>query len=127
MKTIAKVLVSFAIVASPALAFAQSQNAPLTRAQVKAELAELQRAGYSTASGDDANYPQDIQAAEAKVAAQHEMAQANPANQANQAYGGTHAGAEASGTMQHNSWKPSKAMDNACVGPVEFCVPYFGS
>ena len=124
MKTIAKVLVSFAIVASPALAFAQSQNAPLTRAQVKAELAELQRAGYSTATGDDANYPQDIQAAEARVAAQHEMAQANPANQA---YGGTHAGAEASGTMQHNAWKPSKSMDNACVGPVEFCVPYFGS
>jgi hypothetical protein len=121
MKTIAKVLASCVIVVAPVFAFAQSQNAPLTRAQVKAELAELQRAGYSTASGDDANYPNDIQAAEAKVAAQHN------ADQTNQAYGGMHSGAEASGSMQHNSWKAVRPMDNACVGPVEFCVPYFGS
>jgi hypothetical protein len=121
MNTIARMLVSIAIVAAPAFAFAQSQTAPLTRAQVKAELAELERAGYSPASGDDNNYPSDLQAAEAKVAAQHN------AGQANEAYGGMHAGAGASGSMQRNSWSPSSSSANQCVGPVSFCVPFFGS
>jgi hypothetical protein len=123
MNTIAKVLVSFVVVATPALSFAQTQDAPLTRAQVKAELAELERAGYSAASGDDANYPANLQAAEAKVAAQHNM------NQTNEAYGGTHSGgvASGSGSMQRNAWSSSKDANKACVGPVSFCTPFFGS
>ncbi len=121
MNTIAKFLVSFAVVAAPAFAFAQTQNAPLTRAQVKAELAQLAQAGYSAGSGDNANYPQDIQAAEAKVAAQQNM------NQTNSAYGGMHSGGTASGSMQRNSYSSSKGSDNTCVGPASFCVPFFGS
>jgi hypothetical protein len=121
MNTIARMLVSFAIVAAPAFAFAQSQTAPLTRAQVKAELAELERAGYSPASGDSSDYPSDLQAAQAKVAAQHN------ANQTNEAYGGSHAGGSASGSMQRNAWSPSKSSANQCVGPMGFCVPFFGS
>jgi type II secretory pathway pseudopilin PulG len=121
MNTIAKVLVSLAVVAAPAFAFAQGQNEPLTRAQVKAELVQLEQAGYSPASGDDSNYPMDIQAAEAKVAAQQNM------NETNQAYGGTHSGAAASGSMQRNSWSAGKAGANTCVGPAGFCNPFFGS
>jgi type II secretory pathway pseudopilin PulG len=119
MNTIAKALISLAVVAAPTFAFAQSQNVPLTRAQVKAELAQLEQAGYSPASGDDASYPTDIQAAEAKVAATQNM------NQTNQAYGGMHSGGADSGTMQRNAW--SKASAGNCVGPAGFCSPYFGS
>ncbi|WP_233868212.1 DUF4148 domain-containing protein [Paraburkholderia adhaesiva] len=67
-----------AMVAAPALAFAQADpgaNAPKTRAEVKAELQQLEQAGYNPFSGDEVSYPQDIQAAEARVAQQRAMAQ----------------------------------------------------
>ena len=50
-------------------AFAQS-SAPLTRAQVREELIRLEAAGYEPSKGDDGEYPADIQAAQARVAAQ---------------------------------------------------------
>jgi type II secretory pathway pseudopilin PulG len=125
MNAIAKVIVSLAVVAAPTFVFAQSQNAPLTRAQVRAELVQLEQAGYSPATGEQANYPADIQAAEAKVAAQQN------ANETNEAYGGTHAGGADAGAgsmrkpkaMKHGS--SSAASD--CVGPAGFCTPFFGS
>lgn len=54
----------------PVVSFAQS-NAPVTRAQVRAELVQLEKAGYNPARGEDPHYPEDIQAAEATVAAQN--------------------------------------------------------
>jgi Domain of unknown function (DUF4148) len=70
---IMKALVHAAIIAVaitvPALSFAQSSNAPVTRAQVRAQLAAVEAAGYRP-GGDDPTYPADIQAAEARVAAQ---------------------------------------------------------
>lgn len=69
--------VIYAVVATSAFAvsvpaFAQSDTqAPLTRAQVRAELQQLEQAGYSPSTGEDINYPQDIQAAEARVAARN--------------------------------------------------------
>ncbi|WP_415914463.1 DUF4148 domain-containing protein [Paraburkholderia sp. J67] len=64
----------------PAVSFAQSiHNGPVTRAQVLQELVDLESVGYSPASGNDVNYPNDIQAAmlrlEAKRAAQSRLAQ----------------------------------------------------
>jgi hypothetical protein len=53
--------------AAPAITFAQS-NAPLTRAQVRAQLVQLEQAGYHVGDGDQATYPAQLQAAEAKVA-----------------------------------------------------------
>lgn len=50
-------------------AFAQS-SAPLTRAQVREELIRLEAAGYEPSKGDDGEYPADIQAAQARAAAQ---------------------------------------------------------
>lgn len=116
MNTIAKLVVSVAAVIAPAFVFAQSNSAPVTRAQVRAELVQLERAGYSAASGDNAAYPADIQAAEARVAAQQY------ADGANQSYGGAHSGATGSGMTQRGSWSASD-----CVGPAGFCVPYFGN
>ena len=68
MKTLVR-LTSLALVALPALAFAQSTPGPVTRAEVRADLIRVEKAGYNP-FGNDANYPVDIQAAEAKVAAQ---------------------------------------------------------
>jgi hypothetical protein len=60
----------------PALSFAQSQQAPLTRAEVRAQLAQIEQAGYNPAHNDN-NYPADIQAAEAKVASEDHAAAVN--------------------------------------------------
>ncbi len=45
-----------------------ADQAPVTRAQVKAQLAQLEAAGYQP-GGDDVYYPQNIQAAEQRVQA----------------------------------------------------------
>jgi hypothetical protein len=70
-------------------AFAQSDTqAPVTRAQVRAELQQLEQAGYSPSMGYDPNYPQDIQAAEARL----------PAPNGSTGYGGVKGGSSASGS-----------------------------
>jgi Domain of unknown function (DUF4148) len=62
------VLVAAALISPATVSFAQSQ--PITRTQVKAQLAELEKAGY-VPGNERPTYPEDLQAAEAKVAAQH--------------------------------------------------------
>ncbi|MCG5072308.1 DUF4148 domain-containing protein [Paraburkholderia tagetis] len=57
----------------PALSFAQASNGPVTRAQVRAELAQLRHAGYRS-TGRDNQYPSNLQAAEARIAAASGMA-----------------------------------------------------
>lgn len=52
----------------PALSFAQQPNGPVTRAQVREELAQLVKAGYKPA-GRDNKYPNDLWAAQARAAA----------------------------------------------------------
>ena len=74
------VAVAVALVA-PVVSFAQS-NAPVTRAQVRAELVQLEKAGWRPAAGADPHYPDDLLAAEAKVSA---------ANGAASGYGGVSA------------------------------------
>lgn len=112
-------LVCFALaagaLAAPALSFAQS-NAPLTRAEVRADLVRVEQAGYSPSTSDDATYPADIQAAEAKVAAQ-DNTQATQSS-----YGGIAQNGNSS------SGKPARMpMNSDCVGPVSFCNVFFGS
>ncbi len=70
MKSLIQAVVVAAALVAPVAVFAQSTH-PVTRAQVRAELIELEKAGYNPGRGEDPNYPADIQAAEAKVAAQH--------------------------------------------------------
>jgi len=72
-KYFASVISAAALVGATALfagnASAQtSDQAPVTRAQVEAQLAQLEAAGYKP-GGDDVYYPQDIQAAEQRVQA----------------------------------------------------------
>jgi hypothetical protein len=100
--------------AIPALSFAQDNTAPITRAQVRAELVGLEQVGYNPATGEDTNYPTDIQAAEAKVAGQTQMAETTSA------VGGVASG----GSSQAGARVRAPA---ACVGPVSFCNTFFGN
>ena len=55
-------------ITTPAFADASAQPGGLTRAQVRAELVQFEKAGYQAGGGEDTNYPAAIQAAEARVA-----------------------------------------------------------
>jgi hypothetical protein len=68
MKLAARIAI-IAVCAAPLAAFAQSDQG-LTRAQVKADLQRVEQAGYNP-SERDTFYPNDIQAAEAKIGAQN--------------------------------------------------------
>jgi hypothetical protein len=59
-------------VASPA-----QSNRPLTRAEVRAQLVQIEKAGYQPYHGNDTNYPNDVQEAEARINAQQATAQAD--------------------------------------------------
>lgn len=75
------VLLSCAL-SAPIVAFAKTADGMVTRADVRADLVRVERAGYRPISNDP-NYPEDIQAAEAKVAAQQaQSAAARPADAA---------------------------------------------
>jgi hypothetical protein len=87
MKSLIQAVVVAAVLAAPVAVFAQS-NQPLTRAQVRAELVQLEQTGWRPAAGSDPHYPDDILAAEAKVAAQ---------NSAATGYGGVVTGASDAG------------------------------
>ncbi|WP_027820850.1 DUF4148 domain-containing protein [Paraburkholderia bannensis] len=70
MKTTIIGIASIGMLVAPLLAFAQTNTHP-TRAEVRAELVQLEKAGYNPAKRDEATYPSDIQAAEARVAAEN--------------------------------------------------------
>ncbi|WP_207002375.1 DUF4148 domain-containing protein [Trinickia mobilis] len=70
MKSLVQAVVVAAVLSAPVVSFAQQSNAPVTRAQVRAELVQLERAGYNPSS-DQTQYPKNIEAAEARVAAQN--------------------------------------------------------
>ncbi|WP_277184542.1 DUF4148 domain-containing protein [Caballeronia sp. BR00000012568055] len=69
MKSLISAVAVAAALVAPALAFAQQSDAPLTRAQVRAELVQLEKAGYNP-NINDPSYPANLQAAEARVNAQ---------------------------------------------------------
>ncbi|AFQ50684.1 DUF4148 domain-containing protein [Burkholderia cepacia] len=80
MKSLVVTAAAAVLLAAPALSFAQSAQAPVTRAQVLQELAELESVGYNPARGEVGNYPEDILAAQARLDAKrvaaHQAAQA---------------------------------------------------
>ncbi|MFT4509022.1 DUF4148 domain-containing protein [Caballeronia sp. 15711] len=69
MKLITHAIFAAVILVVSGSTFAQS-NAPLTRAQVREHLIEIEKAGYNPSS-NLFDYPVNIQAAEARVAAQN--------------------------------------------------------
>jgi hypothetical protein len=94
MKSLIQAVALAAVIAAPVAAFAQSEQ-PITRAEVKAEVQQLEQAGYNPATARDPQYPADIQAAEARVAAMKEQGNTS-------GYGSPAAGSTQSG--QHPMW-----------------------
>ena len=87
-KLIPAVVVAAAF-ALPAISFAQSADQGLSRAQVRAQLVQLEQTGYNPAN-NQINYPQDLQAAQ-KVAASDTSG-----------YGAPTAGTTAAGAAMHS-------------------------
>jgi hypothetical protein len=98
MKLVQSLVVAAALAIPAMSSFAQS-NQPVTRAEVKAQLVQLEKAGYQPGVGENTQYPRDIQAAEARV---------NAANGAATGVGGVADGSSASGTHH-----PLRAFDHA--------------
>jgi hypothetical protein len=87
MKSLIQAVIAASMLCAPIASFAQS-NAAVTRAQVRAELIQLEKAGYHVGDGDNAHYPEDIQAAEARI---------STLNSAATGYGGSTNGSSNSG------------------------------
>jgi hypothetical protein len=67
MKTTISAAIAAIALLAPIASFAQSNaNTGLTRAQVKAELVQLEAVGYNQ-NQNEADYPRNIQSAEARV------------------------------------------------------------
>ena len=105
MKTLISAVVVAAALVAPVASFAQS-NQPVTRAQVRAELVQLEKAGYNPLS-DQATYPANIQAAQARVDAQSGSAQV-----ANSGYGAPIAGSSQAGRPVSNTDRNSVYFGN---------------
>ena len=90
MKTLISAVVVAAALVAPVASFAQS-NQPLSRAEVRAQLVQLEKAGYNPI-GDHVDYPANLQAAQARVDAQNGTAQA-----VNSGYGAPIAGTSQAG------------------------------
>jgi len=73
MKSLIQAVVIAVAIAAPVASFAQT-NQPMTRAQVRAELVQLEKAGYQPGLADP-HYPANIEAAEARVNAQNGVGQ----------------------------------------------------
>lgn len=87
IKSFVPALVIASAVVAPTFAFAQN-NGPVTREQVRAELVQLQKAGYNPAE-DRVTYPENLQAAQARVNAEQGVSTT--------AYGASTAGTAQSG------------------------------
>ncbi|MFM0730044.1 DUF4148 domain-containing protein [Paraburkholderia sediminicola] len=83
MKSLIKAAALVVVIAAPVASFAQSEQ-PLTRAEVRAQLVQIEQAGYNPAVATDSTYPADIQAAEARIAAQHDTGYGSSANGSSQ-------------------------------------------
>jgi len=70
VKSLVQAIVLAAVFAAPISSFAQSDSS-ITRAQVRAELMQLEKAGYKPGRGSDPHYPNDLQAAEVRVGEQN--------------------------------------------------------
>ncbi|KQR81736.1 hypothetical protein ASG35_05450 [Burkholderia sp. Leaf177] len=87
MKLVQSLVVAVALAVPAVASFAQS-NQPVTRAEVKAQLVQLEKAGYNP-TGDQTQYPSNIQAAESRV---------NNGNVAASSFGGVAESTSASGS-----------------------------
>jgi len=73
------------VLAIPAVASAQQSSSGITRAQVRAELVQIEQAGYNPSRANDPHYPADVQAAAARLQVADNTIQPD----ATSGYGGT--------------------------------------
>ncbi|MEC5408628.1 DUF4148 domain-containing protein [Paraburkholderia sp. MPAMCS5] len=93
MKSLIKAVAIAAALAAPVASFAQSSQQPVTRAEVRNQLIQLEQAGYNPAVSNDPDYPADVQAAERQVQAQNPaMAQTQLPVADTSGYGGATSG-----------------------------------
>lgn len=92
MNTRRLLLIIAAAIAFPVAAHAQEFGSTVTRAQVRAELVQLENVGYRPGRANDPHYPADIQAAGAKVASQ-----TGAGSRISSGMGGVHSGSSESG------------------------------
>ncbi|WP_158937302.1 DUF4148 domain-containing protein [Burkholderia sp. S171] len=113
MKSFTSVVLAASILLVPLSGFAQQSGSMITRAQVRAELIQLEKAGYTPSTGNETNYPADIQAAEAKVSTES-------ATVATGSVGGSE-------NRSDSGQRAGRTIASSCVGRVSFCSTYFGS
>ena len=93
-----------AAIAFPAAGYAQESSSAVTRAQLRAELVQLESVGYRPGHANDPYYPADIQAAEAAVASQKDAG-----SNVDSGVGGTRIGSSASGIRVTAGAAPANA------------------
>ncbi|TDY22512.1 uncharacterized protein DUF4148 [Paraburkholderia sp. BL6665CI2N2] len=94
MKSIIRRVLFASALVIPVASFAQSTE-HTTRAQVRAELVQLESVGWHVGDGDTTHYPDEVQAAEAKVAARD----ASTSN-----YGGASITSRVGGSVSAEDW-----------------------
>ena|ERR1700676_336534 len=114
MKSSLYSVVTASVLAAPAVSFAQQSNAPVTRAQARAELIQLEQAGYNPARHDP-DYPANIQAAQARVAAQNGAAQGQTSGYGPSVSGSSVSGSSASDSSQSSGWADQKIIREIMV------------
>ncbi|WP_176060757.1 DUF4148 domain-containing protein [Paraburkholderia sp. BCC1876] len=114
MKSLIKAVAIAAVLAAPVAAFAQASQQPVTRADVRNQLIQLEQAGYNPANSSDPTYPADIQAAERRVDAQSPtVAQTQEPVADTSGYGGAVSGSsQAGGVVQPMSGPKSVYFGN---------------
>jgi Ni/Co efflux regulator RcnB len=70
MKTLVQAVCAVAVIATPMVSMAQSEGS-LTRAQVEAELAQLQQAGFNPANANTVDFPSNLPTADMGAGAQN--------------------------------------------------------
>ena len=73
MKALIYAALAAGVLAGPTISFAQETTAPLTRAEVRAELVRLESVGYRPGL-KNVHYPADLEAAQARLRAQDNAA-----------------------------------------------------
>jgi hypothetical protein len=91
MNTRHLVLAVVATLSLPVAGYAQESGSTVTRAQVRAELVQLEHAGYRPGLANDPHYPADIQSAEAAV-------QQHAGSNLDSGVGGVHSGSSGAGS-----------------------------
>ncbi|MCU9953828.1 DUF4148 domain-containing protein [Burkholderia sp. BKH01] len=69
MESFIKAIAIAATIAVPAVSFAQPEQPAKTRAEVRNELIQIERAGYKPSMARSTPFPENLQAAQARVAA----------------------------------------------------------